>query len=84
MAGRALRSRAVEASQENLELPDWESADDRPSDQPEGLGSVGKPGELTSPSLQLVVLETDSEVLPSEQVEAREQSTNGPSFEYSG
>jgi hypothetical protein len=84
MASRALRSRTVEASQENLELPEGESAGDRPSDQPEGLGSVGEPSELTSPSRQEVVLKRDSEVLPTEQVEAREQSTKGPSFDDSG
>jgi hypothetical protein len=69
MASRALRSRTVEASEENPELPAGESADDRPSDQPDGLGSVGEPSEPNLPSRQEVV---------------SEQSTKGPSFDDSG
>jgi hypothetical protein len=69
IASSALRSRKVGASQENLELPEGESAGDKPSDQPEGLGSVGEPRELNLPSRQEVV---------------SEQSTKGPSFDDSG
>lgn len=47
MASRALRSRTVEISPEDLEMQAGENTSDRPSEQPEDLGSLGEPSEQT-------------------------------------
>jgi hypothetical protein len=69
MASRALRSRTVEPSQEDTELPAGVSECDKPSEQPERLGSAGEQCELTiTPQLGLV-LQPESGALPAGSVE---------------
>jgi hypothetical protein len=78
MASRVLRSRTVKQNQENTELLAGESKCDRPSDQPEGLGSVDEQCELTVTSQLKVVLEPDSRVLPAGHLEARKKHKRTP------
>lgn len=56
------------AQPENSELLAAKSKCSRPSDQPEGLGSVDEQCELTVTSQQEIILETDSRELPAGQL----------------
>jgi hypothetical protein len=60
----------VEPTQEDMELPTGESECDKPSEQPEGLGTVDEQSELTTISSQGLDLQLESGVLPAEPVEA--------------
>jgi hypothetical protein len=56
MASCALRSRTVEISPEDLEIPAGEGTSERPSEQPEDLGSLGEPSEWSDVSPHEVAL----------------------------
>jgi hypothetical protein len=56
MASRALRSRSVEISAEDLEIPAGESTSERPSEQPEDLSSLGEPSDWSEVSPHEVAL----------------------------
>jgi hypothetical protein len=53
-----------------MELPAGESECDKPSEQPEGLGIVDEPRELTTISSQGLLLQPESGELPTKPVEA--------------
>jgi hypothetical protein len=84
MESRAIRSRTVELSQEDIEPPAGESECDKPSEQPEKLGSVGKQCELTITPQQGIVSGPESGALPAGPVEvSNKDSKEKPSQDTS-
>jgi hypothetical protein len=63
-ASRVFQSRKVEPSQEDMELPAGKSECDKPSEQPERVGSAGEQRELTATPQQGLLLRPESGALP--------------------